>query len=270
MGHVVPDTASPLPFCSGRGECGPGDTSPTPQSQLLRAGFVRCGGGTTAPGVGAWCLGKGCLGWRTLHLAPTRPVRAPMRIAARHTAKKPPFFGAGGRCPVPVFRRAWRPITHPTAHALASWLRALWGQHEGARRGAPPALIRRVRGLAPSLSLPPILGAGGRGLLPIFRGRGGRRCGDLSPTPQHTLLQAGFARCGGSTRAPGGGRLVPGLGVSVVGHPPFPDSLSLGQVAGARCPCSVGAAAVGVGIRPQPNSALWGQHEGAWRLAPRA
>ena len=29
--------------------------------------------------------------------------------------------------------RTWGPVTNPTARALASWLRALWGRHEGAR-----------------------------------------------------------------------------------------------------------------------------------------
>ena len=32
--------------------------------------------------------------------------------------------------------RAWGPVTNPTARALASWLCALWGRHEGARGGA--------------------------------------------------------------------------------------------------------------------------------------
>ena len=32
--------------------------------------------------------------------------------------------------------RAWGPVTNPTARALASWLCALWGRHEGTRGGA--------------------------------------------------------------------------------------------------------------------------------------
>ena len=35
--------------------------------------------------------------------------------------------------------------------------------------------------------------------------RGGRGRGDPSPTPESALLRAGFACCGGGTRAPGGG-----------------------------------------------------------------
>ena len=31
--------------------------------------------------------------------------------------------------------RAWGPVTNPKARALASWLCALWGRHEGARGG---------------------------------------------------------------------------------------------------------------------------------------
>ena len=32
--------------------------------------------------------------------------------------------------------RAWGPVTNPAARALANWLCALWGRHEGARGGA--------------------------------------------------------------------------------------------------------------------------------------
>ena len=44
----------------------------------------------------------------------------------------------------------------------------------------------------------------GRGPLPTGCGCGGCGRGDPSPTPQRTLLRAGFARCGGGTRAPEG------------------------------------------------------------------
>ena len=37
--------------------------------------------------------------------------------------------------------RAWGPVTNPTACALASWLCALWGRHEGAWGGAPLAWV---------------------------------------------------------------------------------------------------------------------------------
>ena len=50
--------------------------------------------------------------------------------------------------------------------------------------------------------------------------RGGCGRGDLSQTPQRALLRAGFARCGGGMRVPGGGRLLPGCGASGAGRSP--------------------------------------------------
>ena len=57
----------------------------------------------------------------------------------------------------------------------------------------------------------------GRG--PLATGCGCRRCGrgDPSPTPQRALLRAGFARCGGGMRAPGGSASC--LGVGRLGRP---------------------------------------------------
>ena len=37
----------------------------------------------------------------------------------------------------------WGPVTNPTARALASWLCALWGRHEGARGGASCLGVQR-------------------------------------------------------------------------------------------------------------------------------
>ena len=52
-----------------------------------------------------------------------------------------PALWAGCRGPLPTGCgcggvRAWGPVTNPTARALASWLCALLGRHEGARGGA--------------------------------------------------------------------------------------------------------------------------------------
>ena len=81
------------------------------------------------------------------------------------------------------------------------------------------------------------------------------RRGDSSPTPQHALLRDGFVRCGGGTRAPGGGEgLLPGYGASLVGRSPTPDRPFLGRATQAathwlwvRC--------AGVGTRHGPHSA---------------
>ena len=53
----------------------------------------------------------------------------------------------------------------------------------------------------------------GQGPLPTGCGCGGCGRADPSPTPQRALLRAGFARCGGGTRAPGGAPLAQVWGV---------------------------------------------------------
>ena len=242
-----------------------------------------------------------------------------------------PALWAGCRGPLPTGCgcggvRAWGPVTNPTARALASWLCALWGRHEGARGGAsclgvgrpgsgalPPPTARALGGLpgpttywlwvrggagvgtrhqphsARSFQLAlhavgaargrpgggasclgvgrlgwsavpprlPALWAGCRAHYPLAVGAGGCGRGDPSPTPQRALLQAGFARCGGGMRVPGGGRLLPGCGASGVGRSPTPDCPPSGRAAGAHYPLAVGAGGCGHGDpSPTPQHAL--------------
>ena len=114
---------------------------------------------------------------------------------------------------------------------------------------------------------------------PLAAGAGGCGRGDPSPTPQRALFRAGFARCGGCTRAPGGGRLLPGCGASGVGRSPTPDCPPSGRAAGAHYPLAVGAGGVRAwGPATNPTAcalarwlcALWGPHEVArgGRLLP--
>ena len=130
-GALPPPTARPLGGLPGptthwlwvRGGCRRGNPSPAPQRGLLRAGFARCGGGTRSPGGGA----------------PPAWVWGVRRRALSHP--RLPALWAGCRVPLPTGCgcggvRAWGPVTNPTARALASWLCALWGRHEGARGGA--------------------------------------------------------------------------------------------------------------------------------------
>ena len=86
---------------------------------------------------------------------------------------------------------------------------------------------------------------------------GGGGCGrqDPSPTPQRALLRAGFARCGGGPKAPGGGRLLPGCGASGVGRSPTPDRPSFGAC--GPLPTGCGSGGCGHGDRsPTPQRAL--------------
>ena len=91
-------------------------------------------------------------------------------------------------------------------------------------------------------------------------------------------LRAGLARCGGGTRAPGGGASCLGVGGSGSGALPAPTTRPFGRAAGANYPLAVGAGGAGAGTRHQHQSAhscelalrAVGRHEGArgGRLLP--
>ena len=146
------------------------------------------------PGGGASCLGVGRPGWGALTLPTARPL---------------------GGLPGPTTHwlwvrgvRAWGPVTSPTARALASWLCALWGRHEGARGGRLlPGCGASGVGRSPTPDCPPSGRAAGAHY-PLAVGAGGCGRGDPSPAPQRALLRAGFARCGGGLRVPGGAPLA--------------------------------------------------------------
>ena len=151
--------------------------------------------------------------------------------------------------------RAWGPVTNPTARAPASWLCPLWGRHEGARgRRLLPGCGASGVGHSPTPDLSSVR-AFGRGRLPTGCGCGGCGRGDVAPTAQRALLRAGFARCGGGMRVPGGGASCLGVGRPGSGALPPPTSCPFGRVAGAHYPLAVGAGDAGVGTRHQPHSA---------------
>ena len=124
--------------------------------------------------------------------------------------------------------RAWGPVTNPTARALASRLCALWGQHEGARGGAPPAWVCGVRGRALSHPRLPALWAGCRGPLPTGCGCGGVRAWGPVTNPTARAL----ACCGGGMRAPGGGTSCPGVWRLGSGALPPPTARALRRLPG--------------------------------------
>ena len=151
--------------------------------------------------------------------------------------------------------RAWRPVTYPTGRALASWLCALWGRHEGARgwRLLPRCGASGVgRSPTPDHSS---FRACRRGPLPTGCGCGVCGRGDPSPTPTRGLLRAGFARCGGGMRVPRGGASCLGVGHPGSGALPAPTSRPFRRAAGAHYPLAVGAGAASVGTRHQPHCA---------------
>ena len=106
-----------------------------------------------------------------------------------------PALWAGCRARLPigcgcVGVRAWGPVTNPTARALASWLCALWGRHEGARGGASCLCVGRPgSGALPPPTARPLDGVPGPTTHWLWV-RGGCGRGDPSPTPQRALVRA--------------------------------------------------------------------------------
>ena len=174
------------------------------------------GGGTSYPGVGR--PGSGAL--------PPPTSRQFGRAAGAHY---PLAVGAGGA----------GVGTRHQPHSVRSC--ALWGRHEGARVGRLlPGCGASGVGRSPTPDKPSFW-AYGRGPLPTGCGCGGCGRGNPSPTPQRTLLRAGFARCGGGTRAPRGGASCLGVGRPGSGALLPPTSCPFGRAAGARFPLAVGA-----------------------------
>ena len=115
--------------------------------------------------------------WAVFHSAPDAPIRGvflsyslrclgrsspwhrvqPRTIQSRGSGRAPlgPGFSNPGRHASYSLCCLW--LINPTACALASWLCALWGRHEGARGGAPPAWVWGVQGRALSHPRPLVL-----------------------------------------------------------------------------------------------------------------
>ena len=171
-----------------------------------------------------------------------------------------PALWAGCRGPLPTGCgcggvRARGAITDPTARALASWLCALWGRHEGAwgGRSLPGCGASRV-GRSPTPDCPPSGRAAGAHY-PLAVGAGGCGRGDPSPAPQRALLRAGFASCGGGMRVPGGGASCLGVGRPGSGALPTPSARPLGELPGPTTHWLWERGGAGVGTRHQPHSA---------------
>ena len=177
-----------------------------------------------------------------------------------HSHPRLPALWAGCSGPLPTGCgcggvRAWGPVTDPTPRALASWLCALWGRHEGARGGCllPGCGASRV-GCSPTPDCPPSGGAAGAHY-PLAVGAGGCGRGDPSPNPQCALLRAGFARCGGGMRVPGGGASCLGVGRPGSGALPPPTARPLGGLPGPTTHWPRVRGGAGVGTRHLTHSA---------------
>ena len=226
------------PLAVGAGGCGRGDPSPNPQRALLRAGFARCGSGTRAPVGGPSCLGVG------------RPGSG---------AHPPPTARPLGGLPGPTTHWLWvrggaGVGTRHQPHSARSC--ALWGRHEGARGGRLlPGYGASGVGCSPIPNCAPREGGLAGPTTHWLRLGGGCGRGDPSPTPQRALLRAGFARCGGGMRAPGGGASCLGVGRPGFGALPSPTAGSLGGLPGPTTRRLWVRGGAGVGTRHQPHSA---------------
>ena len=196
-----------------------------------------CGGDMRVPGGSASCLGVGPPGTGAL---PPPTSRSFGREAGAHYS----LAVAAGRAGVGT-----RYQPHSARYC------ALWVRHEGARGGRllPGCGVSGVgRSLTPDHSS---FQACGRGRLPTGCGCRGRGRWDQSPTPQCVLLRAGFARCGGGMRVPGGGRPLPRYGASGDGRSPDPDLSSVRVCGRGPLPTRCGCGGCGLGTRHQPHSA---------------
>ena len=202
-------------------------------------------------------------------------VRAPPRVLPRSHA---PFglLGGGGGAARSRSPPAWLGVVCPPwGTPQRALLRAGFARRGGGTRAPGGMHLLPVCGAfgvrrspSPDRSS---FGACCRGPLPTGCGCGGCGRGNPSPTPQRALLQAGFVRCGGGTRGPGGGATCLGVGLPRSGALQPPTARPLGRADGAHNPLAVGAGVVGVGTRHQPHSAhsceqplrAVGWHEGA-------
>ena len=266
-GALPPPTARPLgraagahyPLAVGGGGDGVG-TRHEPTARALASWLCTlwgrhegAWGGRLLPGCGASEVGR----------SPT-PDRSPFGACCR--GPLPTSCGCGG-C-----GRGYPSPTPPHALVRAGFAGCGGGARaHGGRRPLPGGGASGVgRSPTPHRSS---FGACRQGQLPTGYGCGGSGRRDPSPTPARALLRAVFARCGGGTRAPGGGTSCLGVGRPGSAALPPPPSRPLGGAAGAHYPLAVGAGGVGVGTRHQPHPArsceLALRAVGAARVRPR-
>ena len=174
----------------------------------------------------------------------------------------PPARPVGG-LPGPTTHWLWvrgvagvgtRHQTH-SARSFKPALRAL-----GVSRGRPGGgrLLRGCGGSGVGRSPTPDCPPSGRAAgahYPLAVGAGGCGRGDPSPAPQRALLRAGFARCGGGMRVPGGGASCLGVGRPGSGAHPAPTVRPLGGLPGPTTHWLWVRGGAGVETRHQPHSA---------------
>ena len=147
----------------------------------------------------------------------------------------------------------------PSPAPQRALLRAGFARCGGGTRvpgGAPLAWVWGVRGreALPTSTARPLGGLPGPTTHWLWV-QGGCGRGDPSPAPQRALFRAGFARCGGGMRVPGGGASCLGVGRPGSGAFPPPTARPLGGLPGPTTYWLWVRGGAGVGTRHQPHSA---------------
>ena len=191
-GALPPQTARPLGGLLGptthwmwmRGGAGVGIRHQPHSARSLELAFHAVGAARGRPGGGASCLDVGRPGSGALPSPTARPL---------------------GGLPGPTTHwlwvrgvRAWGPLTNPTARALASWLCALWGRHQGARGGRLlPGCGASGVGRSPTPDCPPFRRAAGLLCLcvPCLAGSGGPASRARFGAPHLSFRLSCFALC---------------------------------------------------------------------------
>ena len=225
----------PLPTGCG---CG-GVRAWRPVTDPTARALACCGGGLWVPGGGVSCLGVGRPGSGALPTPTARPLGG---LPGAHYQLA---VGARGGAGVG---------TRHQPHSARSCV--LWGRLEVARAGRLlPGCEASGVGCSPTSDCPPSGRAAGAHY-PLAVGAGGCGRGDPSPTPQRALLRAGFACCGGGTRAPRGGASCLGVGRPGSRTLPPPTARPLGGLPGPTT-LAVGAGVCGRGDpSPTPQRVL--------------
>ena len=244
-GAPRPPTARPLGGLPGptthrlwvRGGAGVGTSHQPHSSRSCELALRAVGAGRGRPGGAPLAWVWGVRRWALSH--PRLPA-----LWAGCRGPLPTGCGCGGV-------QAWRPVTNPRARALASWLCALSGRHEGAQGGRLlPGCGASGVGRSPIPDCPSC-GRAARANYPLAVGAGGCGRGDPSPTPQRALLRA----VGAASGCPGGAPLAWPWGVwgSALSQPRLP-ALWAG-LPGPTTHWLWVRRGAGVGTRHQPHSA---------------
>ena len=138
------------------------------------------------------------------------------------------------------------PVTNPTARALASWLCALWGRHEGAWAGASCLCVGRLGSGALSSPSARPLGRAAGAHYQLAVGARVRAWGPVTNPTARALASWLFALRGRPEGARGG-CVLPGCVASGVGRSPGPDHPSFGACGRGPRPTGCGCGVRGWG-----------------------